>query len=116
MEMRVDAARLVETVAVFATAADFEDAIDELMSSGFDRADLSFAAADKRVEEKLDTEQVAELEDNAAVPLSFYVAPESVHEAEAGLVGVPFYIGAVVAAGLVLSYIGGAVLAGTAAA
>jgi hypothetical protein len=110
MEIRVDAARLLETVAVFDTAADFEDAIDELMSSGFDRADLSFVAPDKRVEEKLGHpyRTVAEIEDDAAVPRSSYVAPESIHKAEGALVGIPFYIGAAAAAGLVLAYGGSA--------
>jgi hypothetical protein len=41
----MSATTLLETVAVFDTAANFQDAIDELMSSDFDRADLSFAAA-----------------------------------------------------------------------
>jgi hypothetical protein len=123
MEMRGGAARLVETVAVFETAADFEDAIDELMCSGFDRADLSVAAPDKRIKEKLGHpfRTVAELEDDAAVPRSSYVADESIHEAEGALVGGPFYVGAVAAAGFVLAYAGslaaeidGALLAGAA--
>lgn len=33
----MSATTLLETVAVFDTAANFQDAIDELMSSGFDR-------------------------------------------------------------------------------
>jgi len=91
MNMRVDAATLMETVAVFEAATDFEDAIDELMCSGFDRADLSVVASDKRVEEKLGHiyRTVAELEDDGTVPRSSYVAPESIHEAEGALVGGP---------------------------
>jgi hypothetical protein len=95
MNMRVDAATLMETVAVFEAATDFEDAIDELMCSGFDRAELSVVASDKRVEEKLGHiyRTVAELEDDGTVPhRSSYVAPESIHEAEGALVGGPFYV------------------------
>ncbi len=103
-------ASVLETVAVFHKPDNFQDAIDELMHSGFDRADLSFAASEKSIEEKLGHRyrKIAELEDDAAVPRSSYVGPESVHEAEAALVGIPFYIGAVAAAGLVLGY-GGSV-------
>ena len=125
MGTRVDAAAatLVEAVAVFDTAADFEEAIDELMCSGFDRADLSFVAPDKRIAERLGHtyRTVAEVEDDAAVPRSAYVAPESIHEAEGALVGGTFYVGAVAAAGFILAYggslaaeIDGAFLAGTA--
>ena len=112
-----------ETVAVFEAATDFEDAIDELMCSGFDRADLSVVASDKRVEEKLGHiyRTVAELEDDGTVPRSSYVAPESIHEAEGALVGGPFYVGAVAAIAFVLDYggslaaeIDGALLAGAA--
>ncbi|MGA9486165.1 MAG: hypothetical protein WBV25_03690 [Methylocella sp.] len=123
MDMRVDAATLMETVAVFEAATDFEDAIDELMCSGFDRADLSVVASDERVEEKLGHKYrtVAELEDDGTVPRSSYVAPESIHEAEGALVGGPFYVGAVAAIAFVLAYggslaaeIDGALLAGAA--
>jgi hypothetical protein len=51
----MSATTLLETVAVFDTAANFQDAIDELMSSGFDRADLSFAAAEKPSKKSLVT-------------------------------------------------------------
>lgn len=59
------------------------------MSSGFDRADLSFLAAEKTVEEKLEHKyrKVAELEDDASVPRCCYVSTESVGDAEGGVVG-----------------------------
>ena len=40
-------ASVLETVAVFHKPDNLQDAIDELMRSGFDRADLSFAASEK---------------------------------------------------------------------
>ena len=45
-------ASVLETVAVFHKPDNLQDAIDELMRSGFDRADLSFAASEKSIEEK----------------------------------------------------------------
>jgi hypothetical protein len=50
------------------------------MSSGFDRADLSLLAPEKMVDEKLGHgyQSVAELQDEAAVPQSCYIAPESI--------------------------------------
>jgi predicted CoA-binding protein len=39
-----DADKVVEAVAVFTAAEKLQKAIDDLMSSGFDRADLSLLA------------------------------------------------------------------------
>jgi hypothetical protein len=110
-----------EAVGVFTSAGTLQDAIDELMSSGFDRADLSLLAAERAVERELGHKyrKVAELEDNAAVPRTCYVSTESIGEAEGGLIGGLLYIGAVAAAGAVVATggtlaaaIAGAALAG----
>jgi hypothetical protein len=109
-----------EAVGVFDTADTLQDAIDELQSSGFDRADLSLMTSEHVVEEKLGHKykKVAELEDNAEVPRTFYVSPESIGEAQGALVGALFYVGAIGAAGLVLATGGtlAAALAGAAVA
>ena len=42
-----------EVVGIFHAADDLEDAIDELMHSGFDRAELSLLASEDAVAEKL---------------------------------------------------------------
>ena len=93
-----------EAVGVFKTEADLQGAIDELMSSGFDRAELSLLASEHVVEEKLGHRynKVAEAEDDAEIPRCCYVSPESVSAAEGGLIGGLMYVGAVAAAGIVL--------------
>jgi hypothetical protein len=55
-----------EVFGVFETADMLQEAIDDLMSSGFDRAELSLLAAEHTVEEKLGHkyQKVAELEDS----------------------------------------------------
>jgi hypothetical protein len=76
-----------EAVGVFDTAESLEDAIDELQSSGFDRAELSLLASERTVEEKLGHayRRVKELEDEARVPRTGFVSTESRGDAEGGL-------------------------------
>lgn len=84
-----------EAVGVFKDADAFQDAIDELLSSGFDRAELSLMASEQAVEEKLGHKyrKVGELEDDDSVPRAAYVSPESVGDAEGALIGGLLYIG-----------------------
>ena len=105
-------AMLREAVAVFDSATALEQAIDTLLSHGFDRADLSLLAGESTVARELGHryERVEELEDDNAVPRSAWVSTESIGDAEGGLIGVPLYIGAVTAAGMVIAS-GGTVLA-----
>jgi hypothetical protein len=115
---RVDTVR--EAVGVFLTPEAQQDAIDELMSSGFDRAELSLLAAEKTVEEKLGHKyrQVAELEDDAKVPRTCYVSTESIGDAEGALIGGLAHVAAGVALGPIVAS-GGALavaIAGTALA
>lgn len=109
-----------EAVAVFRSEADLQGAIDELMSSGFDRAEISLLASEDVVEEKLGHRytRVSETEDDGGIPRCCYVSPESIGAAEGGLVGGLLYVGALAAAGAVLVSGGGlaAALAGMAAA
>lgn len=94
-----------EAVAVFDSADALQDAIDELLSSGFDRAELSLLAADGAVEEKLGHryEKIGELEDDETVPRDAYVSTESVGDAEGGLIGGLMYVGALAATGAVVA-------------
>lgn len=112
-----------EAVGVFADADAMQHAIDDLLSSGFDRDELSLLAAEETVDEKLGHkyEKVAEIEDDATVPRTRYVSPESMSDAKAALiggllsVGALGAIGAIVASGgtLVAAITGAAVGAGT---
>jgi hypothetical protein len=101
-----------EAVGVFDTAESLEDAIEELQSSGFDRAELSLLASEHAVEEKLGHayNRVEELEDETRVPRTAFVSTESRGDAEGGLIGGLMYVGAVLAAGGIVA--SGGTLAG----
>ncbi len=101
-----------EAVAVFHDTASLEGAVDDLLSSGFDRADLSLLAGERAVEEKLGHHyrKVAELEDDPRVPRIAFVSTESIGDAEGGLIGGLMYVGAVATAGALVA--SGGTLAG----
>jgi hypothetical protein len=92
-----------EAVGVFDTVEALQGAIDELLSSGFDRADLSLLAAVHAVEEKLggETFRGGELEDNPAAPRTVYVSPDAIGTAEGGLISGLMYLSGVGAAGVI---------------
>jgi hypothetical protein len=109
-----------EVVGVFKDDRSLQEAIDELLTSGFDRAEISLLAGEDTVVEKLGHKykKVEEIEDDPAVPRADYVDAESIGEAKGALIGGLFYIGAFAAAGAILAS-GGAlatILAGAAAA
>lgn len=109
-----------EAVGVFHELAAFKDAVDELTSAGFDRADLSLLASQETVEQKLGHayRRVGELKGDATVPRAAYADDHSVAEARTGAIGGLAYIGAVAAAGVVVASGGGlaAAIAGAAIA
>jgi hypothetical protein len=104
-----------EAVAVFQDAASLQDAIDEILSSGFDRSEISLLASDKAVEEKLGHayKKTQDLEDDASAPRVAYVSTETIGDAEGGLIGAPMYVAAVTAAGVMVA--SGGTLAGAVA-
>jgi hypothetical protein len=108
---------LREAVGVFSTAETLEAAIDDLMSSGFDRNEISLLAGEDTVEGKLGHryQKVTELEDDAQTPRAAYVSTESIGDAEGALVGGLLYVGALAAAGAVVAS-GGTLAAAIAAA
>jgi hypothetical protein len=98
-----------EAVGIFSDVASYEAAIDELESSGFDRAELSVLASEATVEEKLGHkyQRAAELEDDPDAPRIAFISEESIGAAEAGLIsGFFYYLG--FGAGLVTVATGGA--------
>jgi outer membrane lipoprotein SlyB len=101
-----------EAVGVFHDSDSFQEAIDELLDSGFDRAELSLLASEHAIEAKLGHRyrKVAELEDDPRVPRTAYISLESIGDAEGGLIGGLMYIGAVVAGGAAVA--SGGTLAG----
>jgi hypothetical protein len=120
MSTQQESADVREAVGVFDTADALQDAIDELQTSGFDRADLSLMTSEHIVEKKLGHKyrKVSELADDTQVPRTSYVSPETIGEAQGALVGGLFYVGAIGAAGLIFATGGSmaaAVLAASAA-
>ena len=85
-----------EAVGAFQDAKALEAAVDELLLSGFGRADLSLLASGETVEAKLGHSfaSTRELEDEPEVPTAAYVARESVGDAEGAVIGGLLYIGA----------------------
>jgi hypothetical protein len=106
-----------EAVGVFNRSEDLQDAIDELLSSGFDRAELSLLASEHAVEEKLGHryEKVSPLAEDPTVPRAAYVSTEAIGGAEGGLIGGLMYVGAAAAAGAIVVS-GGTLAAGITAA
>ncbi len=104
-----------EAVGYFETADQLQGAIDELLSNGFNRAELSLLASEEVVDEKLGHayEKVSELEDDPRVPRTAYVSTESIGDAEGAVIGGLMYVGAGLLMGPVV--VAGAPLAGIAA-
>jgi hypothetical protein len=109
-----------EAVAVFDTAEALQEAIDELLSSGFHRADLSLLAREADVVSKLGHKyrKTSELEDDPSVPRAAYVSTETVGDSQGAVIGTLMYVGAgllmgpVAAAGGTLAAIAGAAALG----
>jgi hypothetical protein len=109
---------LREAVGVFTTAEDLQAAIDELLSSGFHRAELSLLAGEGTLEKKLGryaNATAAANADDPNVPRTSYVSPEAVGDAQGGIIGGLAYAGATVAAGAIVVS-GGTIVAAIVAA
>ena len=83
-----------EAVALFHDVKSLQAAIDELLTSGFDRGDLSVLANEKTIEDKLGHSygSTRDLEDNPDAPRGTYVTNESIGVAEGALIGTPLYL------------------------
>jgi hypothetical protein len=112
MKIEPDHGAVREAVGVFNNAENFQDAIDELLSSGFHRAELSLLASEHAVQEKLGHryKRVNELSDDPRVPRTAYISTEAIGGAEGGLIGALVYVGATAAAGAIV--VSGGTLAG----
>lgn len=120
MPVDYDTSPVREAVGVFENSDMLQDAIDELLSSGFDRAEISLLAGEAAVEEKLGHayHRVSELEDDSGAPKVAYVSTESIGDSEGAVIGALMYVGAgvlmgpVAAAGGTLAAIAGAAAIG----
>ena len=104
MPIEIDEAEPCEVVGIFHRAEDLESTIDELLSSGFDRAELSLLASEQAVERKLGRyyRPAAEMADDRTNPRAAFVSTAAIGDAEGGLIGGLAYVGATVAAGAVV--------------
>lgn len=115
MEPSEGAGTVREVLGVFHDRKGFENAIDDLLGSGFDRAELSLLASDEAIEAKLGHayQRVQELEEDAKVPRVAFI--DSLAEVKTGAIGGLAYIGAIAAVGAVVAS-GGALATAIAAA
>lgn len=91
-----------EVVGLFGSVDALQSAIDDLLSNGFDRAEISLLAEDEAVDAKLGAKTARELEDDDTAPRTPYIDSESLNEGKAGVVGVLFYVAAFAGAGVVI--------------
>lgn len=109
-----------EAVGVFETADDLQNAIDDLLTNGFNRAELSLLASEEAVTKKLGHtyRKVSEMEDDPEAPRIAYVSTATIGDAEGALIGAPLYVAAILAAAVVVVSGGGlaAAIAGAAVA
>jgi hypothetical protein len=117
MATQSNVSSVCEVVGVFHKAEDLESAIDELLSSGFDRSELSLLASEAAVATKLGGYYlpVSEMADDPAVPRAAFVSTAAIGDAQGALIGGLAYVGATVAVGAVVMS-GGALAAAIAAA
>ena len=106
-----------EVVGVFHNPEDLESAIDELLISGFDRAELSLLASEDAVATKLGGyyRPASELADDPTIPRAAFVSSAAIGDAEGALIGGLAYVGATAAIGAVVMS-GGALAAAVTAA
>ncbi|HYH22797.1 MAG TPA: hypothetical protein VD995_29665 [Azospirillum sp.] len=106
-----------EAVGVFDSQEALQRAIDELSLAHFERHELSLMANDQTIRDQIGTvpRDVDEAKHDPSVPRQSYVAPEDEGDAKGVAVGIPAYVGAVIATGAVLAT-GGTALAAAAAA
>lgn len=106
-----------EAVGIFHSVEDLQAAVDDLLTQGFDRMDLSILASETAIEEKLHEAYVParELEDRVEVPTTAFVSTESVGDAMGAVIGVLVYVPAMIGGAAVVAS-GGALAAAASAA
>ena len=84
MATKAETAPVCEVIGVFHTADDLESAIDELLRSGFDRAELSLLANEDAIRKKLGRHyrSVGEMAEDTEVPRAAFVSTEAIGDAD----------------------------------
>lgn len=109
--------RVRQVIGIFDGADKLLGAIDDITTSGIDRARLSLLAGEEAVEAKLGDrfERIEDLAEDPDAPRMAFIEPEDVSNAQSVTVGGLTYVGAVAAAGAVVAS-GGALLPAVGAA
>lgn len=112
-----DVPKVREAVGIFDTFEALQDAVDDLSLHGFSRETLSLMADDATIKARLGEtyQDIGEAKDDPRAPRIAYVAPEEVGDAAGMAIGLPAYVGAIIAGGAILAT-GGTLLAGALAA
>lgn len=94
-----------EAVGVFHTAADMQAAVDDLLSQGFNRLDLSILASERAIEDKLHESYVParDLEDRVEVPTTAFVSSGSMGSAMGAVIGILTYVPAMIGGGAIVA-------------
>lgn len=113
----VDMAKTVrEAVGIFFASENLHQAVDELLTSGFDLADLGLLAGEYTVKEHLGKfyTDINESADSPDGPRTAFVADQSMGDTLHGFAGSLFFVGTTVASGAIVAsaaVLGGALLA-----
>ncbi|HYD32232.1 MAG TPA: hypothetical protein VEB64_15425 [Azospirillaceae bacterium] len=115
--MRAEPPAVREAVAVFDSAEALQRAIDDLSMTGFERRELSVMAHDATIERTLGHRvgSIEEAKHDPNIPREAPVSPEDTGDLQGAAIGVPAYVGAILATGAVLAT-GGTALAAAVAA
>jgi hypothetical protein len=107
-------AESIREAVVVDTSRAIQNAIDELLSSGFHRAELSLLAREADVVSKLGHKyrKASELGDDPSVPRAAYVSTEAIGDSQGAVTGTLVYV----RAGLLMGPVAGRTLAAIAAA
>ncbi len=87
-----------EVVGLFDSLDNLQSAIDDLLTHGFDRSEISLLAEDPKTREKIGAKRSVEIEDSDEAPRISYIENESLNEGKASLIGLLFYVGAIAGA------------------
>ncbi len=104
LEQRRD---FTEVVGLFDSLEKLQSAIDDLMTHGFDRSEISLLAEEAKAREKVGSKRSLEIEDSDEAPRIPYIENESLNEGKASLIGLLFYVGAIAGAISVWTIYGG---------
>ena len=97
MQEKENNTTFTEAVAIFHDAQSRHATVDELLTSGFDHAELSVLACEQTIREKLghNYKSTADFEDDRDAPRVEYVPDESIGSTQGGIIAAVGYLAAV---------------------